>query len=61
MIMGWSKYAEDNFETLEERWAMRDIYSPATAYGTFFDCGRQVTGLYPQQKVNTPYTSRTVR
>lgn len=61
MIMGWSKYAEDNFETLEERWAMRDIYSPATAYGTFFDCGRQVTGLCPQQKVNTPHTSRTVR
>lgn len=59
--MGWSKYAEDNFETLEERWAMRDTYSPATAYGTFFDCGRQETRLYPQQKVNAPYTSRAVR
>ena len=65
-IMGWAKYEEDNREALEERWAMRNTYSPAPVYSSYTGRSNQSTTrppvyAYPQQKTNTPYTYRSVR
>ena len=62
--MGWAKYAEDDFEAMEDRWFMRDAYTPTTTYSNYSwrnNTYQNSTSTYSWMRQNESNIYRTTR